>query len=69
MRECGESNDGDDDLDFSPTMESAFPENNIFRELQLILDECRIEVGTTLEEDWQQVRGGGGGGGGGKNPT
>ncbi len=36
-------------------MESAFPENDIFRELQLVLDECRIEVRTTLEEDWQQV--------------
>ncbi len=32
------------------------PSNDIFRELQLVLDEFRIEAETTLEEDWAQVR-------------
>ncbi len=32
------------------------PSNDIFRELQLVLDEFRIEAATTLEEDWAQVR-------------
>ncbi len=31
------------------------PSNDIFRELQLVLDEFRIEAETTLEEDWAQV--------------
>ena len=36
-----------------------FPENNIFKELESVLDDFCIDSQMTLEEDWQQVRRGG----------